>query len=181
MKLKTSCGEIFPLVDCVGKLCFPLLSSIYCDMDLSSSHIRLQPKQFRRRRRMVVVVEGLTILPLTQLYRGNINLSAKKCESVSYCRPTQLYLNKPERKIIFGIQNFVIKYEKYFLTLLTSFLSSRCIFLDAKPGRGWWRTKKQTSLTNCIFSLPPSLPHISLTANQNRTVIGTGSLAISNS
>ena len=68
-----------------------------------------------------MVVVGLTILPpLTQLYRGNINLSAKKCESVSYCRPTQLYLNKPERKIIFGIQNFVIKYEKYFLTLLLS-------------------------------------------------------------
>ena len=73
---------------------------------------------------VVVVVVGLTILPpLTQLYRGNINLSAKKCESVSYCRPTQLYLNKPERKIIFGIQNLVIKYEKYFLTLQTSFLS----------------------------------------------------------
>ena len=28
LKLKTSCGEIFPPVDCVGNLCFPLLSPL---------------------------------------------------------------------------------------------------------------------------------------------------------
>ena len=63
------------------------------------------------------LLEGSCFLRPDPVSEGNINLTVKKCESVSYCSRTQLYLNIPETEIIFGIQNSAIKVEKYSHTL----------------------------------------------------------------